>query len=266
MHDDHTPAVVLAISGNDPSGGAGIQADIEAIASMGCHAAPVITTLTVQDTRNAWRVEPLDPGLVIEQAEAVLADLEARAIKLGLLGSVAVARAVADLLRQHPGIPVVLDPVLIAGGGARLAEDSITDVMLRDLLPLATVVTPNSDEARALAPGVDTLDECARQLVAGGARFVLLKGAHEATDTVTNRLFDADGLVERIEWPRLQGSFHGSGCTLASALAGLLARGTAVPDAARQAQSYVHEALARAHRIGRGQPIPNRMYWAGPRP
>lgn len=262
MRDTTTLPTVLAISGNDPSGGAGIAADIGAIISMGAHAAPVITTLTVQDTHNAWRVEPLDPDLVIEQAEAVLADLDVRAIKLGLLGSVAIAQAVAGLLAQYPDIPVVLDPVLIAGGGAQLAETDITTVMLDELIPLATVVTPNSDEARALAPTTKGLDGCARLMLERGAKWVLLKGAHEQTATVMNRLFGADGTVTRHEWERLPHDFHGSGCTLASALAGLLAHGIKVPDASERAQQYVQSTLTHALHIGRGQPIPNRLFWA----
>lgn len=265
MRNGSPPPVVLAISGNDPSGGAGIQADIEAIVSMGCHAAPVITALTVQDTRNATRVVPTDPALVVEQAEVVLADMQVAAIKLGLLPNAAVAGAVAELLSRHPGIPVVLDPVLIAGGGAQLAEDEVVQVMRTQLVPLALVVTPNSDEARSLAPDAGSLDECALALVALGARFVLLKGAHEDTPAVFNRLFDHNGLVERFEWARLPGSFHGSGCTLASALAGLIARGTEPGSATHQAQQFVHDALVHGYRVGRGQPVPNRMFWAGQR-
>jgi len=262
MRDPTTPPTVLAISGNDPSGGAGIAADIEAILSMGAHAAPVITTLTVQDTRNAWQVEPLDPGLVIDQAEAVLADLDVKAIKLGLLGSVGIARAVAGLLVRHPGIPVVLDPVLIAGGGAELAEASITTVMLDELMPLATLVTPNSDEAQRLVPAAPDLAGCAQAMLAHGARWVLLKGGHEQTTTVVNRLYGPDGDVAHHEWERLPYDFHGSGCTLASALAGLLAHGIAVPAANDRAQRYVQSTLTHALHIGRGQPIPNRLFWA----
>lgn len=265
MRNGSPPPVVLTISGNDPSGGAGVQADIEAIVSMGCHAAPVITALTVQDTRNATRVVALEPSLVVEQAEAVLADMQVAAIKLGLLPNAAVAAAVADLLARHPAIPVILDPVLIAGGGAQLAGDDVVGVMRNRLIPRARVVTPNSDEARSLAPGAGTLDDCAIALVALGARYVLLKGAHENTPEVANRLFDAGGLVERFEWPRLPGSFHGSGCTLASALAGLVARGTETASATHQAQQFVHDALMHGYRIGRGQPVPNRMFWAGAR-
>lgn len=263
MTNDRPPPVVMTIAGNDPSGGAGIAADIEAIAAMGCHAAPVITTLTVQDTRNATRIVTVDADLVVEQAAAVLADLDVAVIKLGLLGDVAIARAVADLLDAHSAVPVVLDPVLVAGGGARLAEDTITAVMLERLVPRALIVTPNSDEARSLVPDADSLDDCAHALVALGARFVLLKGAHEDTPEVANRLFDASGLVERFEWPRLAGSYHGSGCTLASALAGLLARGVEPASAAHQAQQFVHDALVNGYRVGRGQPVPNRMFWAG---
>ena len=263
MTHDRPPPVVMTIAGNDPSGGAGIAADIEAIAAMGCHAAPVITTLTVQDTRNATRVQAVDADLVAEQARAVLADLSVAVVKLGLLGNAAIAHAVAAVLVDHPEIPVVLDPVLIAGGGAQLAEDPVKAVMLDRLVPRALIVTPNSDEARALVPDAGVLDDCAHALVALGARFVLLKGAHEDTPNVANRLFDRSGLVERFEWPRLDGSYHGSGCTLASALAGLLARGVEPASAVHQAQQFVHDALVHGYRVGRGQRVPNRMFWAG---
>ena len=250
--------VVMTIAGNDPSGGAGIQADIEAIGAMGCHPAPVITSLTVQDTRNATRIEPVAPELVLAQAEAVLADSDVKAIKLGLLATVDIALAVADLLARHAHIPVVLDPVLIAGGGARLAEAAITGAMRERLVPRALVVTPNTDEMRALVPDAPDLDEAARRLAALGTGFVLLKGAHEDTPTVVNRLVDAQGVVERWEWPREGGGFHGSGCTLASAVAAGIARGREPLDAAADAQAFVQDALAHALRTGRGQKIPNR--------
>lgn len=255
----NNPPVVLAISGLDPSGGAGIQADIEAIAAQGCHAASVVTTLTVQDTRNAWRVEAVDPVLLVEQAEAVLADLDVRVVKLGLLGNAGIGAAVADLLERHADIPVVLDPVLVAGGGARLAEDPLVPVMLERLVPRALCVTPNRDEALALVPGREDADACACELAGLGAAYVLLKGGHDESTDVVNRLVAANGEVARYRFKRLAGGFHGSGCTLAAALAARLARGEDPETAVQLAQQYVQLTLENAYRIGRGLPIPARF-------
>ncbi|HKT31427.1 MAG TPA: bifunctional hydroxymethylpyrimidine kinase/phosphomethylpyrimidine kinase, partial [Gammaproteobacteria bacterium] len=144
--------MVLVIAGNDPSGGAGLAADTQAITALGAHPAPVVTALTVQDTVNAYRIEAESAQLVVAQAETVLKDMPVAAIKLGLLATAETGRAVAQLLRAHPGIPVVLDPVLVAAGGAALAEDALVAVYLDALLRLATVATPNAAESRRLAP------------------------------------------------------------------------------------------------------------------
>lgn len=252
--------VVLAIGGLDPSGGAGIQADIEAIAAMGCHAAAVVTALTVQDPQRAQGFETVDPALVTRQMRTVLASMPVRACKTGMMGSAAVAHAVRDVLIEHD-IPIVVDPVLAAGGGGSLAEDGALEALQEILLPLATLATPNSVEARRLAPGARDLDECAARLLALGARHVLVKGAHEDTPRVVNTLHGPGGATMSWEWERLPDSYHGSGCTLAAAAAGLLGRGAAPVDAVREAQAYTWRALQRALRVGRGQPIPNR--WPG---
>ncbi len=254
--------VVLTLAGNDPSGGAGIQADIEAIASMGCHAAPVLTVLTVQDTRNIKAMIPLSPGLVAAQARAVLEDMPVAAIKIGLLGSVAIAEVIHTLLLDYPAIPVVLDPVLAAGGGTVLATESLIDALRILLAPLVTVLTPNSLEARRLAPTADTLDACAMALLDLGCKFVLIKGAHEDSPQVINSLYSNYRLLEAFTWERLPGEYHGSGCTLAAALAALLAQGQEYLSAVRQAQQYTWESLRHAYRIGRGQAIPHRLFWA----
>ena len=141
--------VVLSFAGNDPTGGAGMLADIEAIASMGCHAAPVITALTVQDTQNVVSFEEVDASLVMEQARAVLEDMPVACVKVGMLGSAENAAAIHTVLRDYPDIPVVLDPVLRAGGGTQLADEELLDAMIELLFPLTTVLTPNSQEALA---------------------------------------------------------------------------------------------------------------------
>ncbi len=250
---------VLVLSGNDPSGGAGIQADIQAITAMAAHPAPVITTLTVQDTVNATEVAAVDAGLVSRQARAVLEDLDVAAIKIGLLGGAEVAAAVATLLCDYPDIPVVLDPVLVAAGGARLTETDFAAVLLDLLVPLTTVLTPNTPELHALVEhGTD--EEKAASLVARGAQWVLVKGADADTPEVHNVLHGAGGEVEVFTWSRLPGTYHGSGCTLAAALAALLARGETVTDAVGAAQRYTWEALRRGFRPGQGQFIPHRFF------
>ena len=253
--------VVMTFSGLDPSGGAGIQADIEALASVGCHAAPVATAITVQDTRDVSRVESIAPELVSAQARAVLADLPVAAFKIGLLGSAAVADTVRALLADHPDLPVVLDPITAAGGGAELAGEALLRAM-RELLPRITVATPNSLEARHLAPDGSELDACAAWLLARGCDWVLVTGTHEADDQVTNRLYGDAGLVDTLTWPRLDHDYHGSGCTLAAAIAGLLAHGQDPRSAVASAQAYAWESLSHGHRPGRGQHLPDRFFWA----
>ncbi|ROR34794.1 bifunctional hydroxymethylpyrimidine kinase/phosphomethylpyrimidine kinase [Inmirania thermothiophila] len=257
-----TVPVVLVFAGHDPSGGAGLAADIEAVASMGAHAAPVATAVTVQDTRRVQRFEPLPPALVAEQARAVVEDLPVAAVKIGMVGSAANAAAVAAVLADLGDVPVVLDPVLAGGGGGSLAGEEVREALLALLVPRATVLTPNSEEARALAPEADSLEACAQQLLAAGAELVLLTGTHEPTEHVVNRLWGNLRLLERFTWERLPGSYHGSGCTLASAIAGLLAQGLEPFTAIHEAQEYTWEALRAGYRPGRGQHLPNRLFWA----
>ncbi|MBZ0072737.1 MAG: hydroxymethylpyrimidine/phosphomethylpyrimidine kinase [Gammaproteobacteria bacterium] len=257
----HVP-VVLALSGSDPSGGAGIQADIEALASHGCHCAPVITTVTVQDTQDIKSYAPLDGTLIMEQARAVLEDMPVAAIKIGLLGSVEAVEAIHSLLHDYPDIPVVLDPVLASGGGTVLVDDELIEALSSLLLPNTTVFTPNSLEARSLAPEADNLDACAMALLDRGCEFVLITGTHENTVHVVNTLYGNHRVLETYTWERLPGSFHGSGCTLAASIAGLLAQGLEPFSAIHEAQEYTWEALAHGYRAGMGQPIPNRLFWA----
>ena len=257
-----TIPVVLALSGSDPSGGAGIQADIEALASHGCHCAPVITAITVQDTQDVKSYAPLDGTLIMEQARAVLEDMPVAAIKIGMLGSVEAIEAIYGVLRDYPDIPVVLDPIISSGGGSALADDEMLEALDTLLLPHTTVLTPNSVEARVLAPEGDNLDACAMALLDKGCEFVLITGTHENTPQVTNTLYGNRRLLESFTWERLNGSFHGSGCTLAASIAGLLAQGLEPFSAIHEAQTYTWETLKHGYRIGMGQALPNRLFWA----
>lgn len=261
MTEPYEIPVVMAFSGADPTGGAGIQADIEALASMGCHTAPVITALTVQDTQRVQSFVPVDATLLISQARAVLEDMPVMVFKIGMLGSVANIEAIHTILKDYPDIPVVLDPVLRSGHGDELSSEAIRDAMVNLLFPLTTILTPNSLEARTLAPEADTLDACAHQLLDTGCEYVLITGAHEATPAVINHLYGNHRLLETFTWERLPHSYHGSGCTLAAATAGLLAQGSDPVAAARDAQQYTWEALHHGYRIGMGQHLPNRLFW-----
>jgi hydroxymethylpyrimidine/phosphomethylpyrimidine kinase len=263
MADEQTRIpVVLVLAGLDPTGGAGIQADIEAIASMGAHAAPVATAITVQDTADVVGYTSLSAGLVIQQARAVLEDIPVAAIKIGMTGSVEITEAIHTLLNDYPDLPVVLDPVLMAGGGSALADESLIAAMKTLLLPQATIITPNAHEARVLAPEADTLDACAMALLGHGAGLVLITGGGENTADVINILYGNDRILERYQWERLQGRYHGSGCTLASALAGLLAQGGEPFTATYKAQEYTWQALKHGYPIGMGQRLPHRFFWA----
>jgi len=263
MTEQNSPVpVVMVFSGNDPSGGAGIQADIEALISHGCHTTPVITTLTIQDTQDVIGYTPLDGGLITEQARTVLEDIPVSAFKLGLLTSTEAVEAIHAILADYPDIPVVTDPVLASGGGTLLTDDDVVDAVSELLLPQTTVLTPNSIEARLLAPEADSLGACAMALLDKGAEFVLVTGTHENTPTVVNSLYSNHRLMETFNWDRLEGEFHGSGCTLASSIAGLLAQGMEPFSAIHEAQEYTWQALSEGYRIGMGQQLPNRLFWA----
>ncbi len=244
------PPNVLAFAASDPTGGAGVQADLLTLASLGCHPLSVLTALTVQDTHGVHRLQAVDAALVAEQAHYLLAELPVAAFKLGVLGSAANAAVVADALAAHARVPVVLDPVLASGRGDALADDRLREALRTRLAPLATVITPNRLEARALG-GVDAL-------LALGCRYVLVTGTHADTPEVVNTLHDARGVVREDRWPRLNASYHGSGCTLASAIAARLALGDAVPEAVRAAQAYTWRALERGFKPGSGQYLPRR--------
>ncbi len=265
------PPVVMTLAGNDPTGGAGIAADIETLISLGCHPAPVITALTVQDTHNVNALLPVDPDQVLAQARAVLADMPVAAIKIGIIGDADNVIALQTLLKAYPHLPVILDPVLTAGGGTELANAELIEAIQTRLLPLTTVLTPNSLEARRLAPEADTLEACAMALLARGCHYVLITGGHEAPSSpeVVNRLYGNNRLLETQHWPRLPNEYHGSGCTLAAAIAALTAQITpaslledAILSIVYRAQNYTWRSLQAGYPAGGGQWLPHRLHWA----
>ncbi len=255
-----TRPIVLSFSGHDPSGGAGIQADIETLVSHQCHAVSVITALTEQDTRNVKRLIPQSSENIISQAKTLLDDMAVNAFKIGLIGHHETALAIYAILKQYPDIPVVFDPVLAAGGGADLGNDRLVATLVDLLLPCTTVLTPNSDEARKLA-NLDDLDECGLSLLEAGSEYVLITGTHESTPSVQNQLFHDERCWETYTWERLPESYHGSGCTLATSVAALIAHGLSPIQAVLEAQEYTWNSLNTAYRTGRGQYNPNRFFW-----
>ena len=246
-----SPPFVLTFAASDPTGGAGLQADLLTLAALGCHPLSVVTALTVQDTRGVDSIDAVDAALVERQAAALLAELKVAAFKLGVLGSEANARAVATIVASHPRVPLVVDPVLASGRGDPLASDALIATLLELVMPRATLATPNSVEARRLGGERALLDR--------GCRYVLVTGTHEQTSDVVNTLYDASGKVREDRWPRLPGSYHGSGCTLASAAA-QLAHGVPMADAVRAAQEFTWQSLSAGFCPAGAQFIPNRFF------
>ena len=260
------PPIVLTFAASDPSGGAGMQADILTLASMGCHPLSVLTAITVQDTLGVEGIQPLDAEWVADQARCLLEDMPVDVFKIGVLGSVENIAAIAEILSDYPDVPLVLDPVLASGRGDELASDEMLHALRELLLPRTLILTPNSTEARRLADAEDdvepSLAACAQRLVNNGCEYVLITGTHEPTPQVVNTLYGKAGVVRSDSWERLPGSYHGSGCTLASAIAAMIANGLDLPEAVREAQEYTWNALAKAYRPGMGQFLPDRLFWA----
>jgi hydroxymethylpyrimidine/phosphomethylpyrimidine kinase len=259
-HLGHKPAV-LVFAGLDPSGGAGLAADITAISAMGAHPLPVLTVMTAQDNDRVHGVQALTPECLRWQTQVLINKIPLAAIKIGILGSHANAQVVAEFITQlrsqQPNLPVVLDPVLSSGHGDALAQEDPLHI-LAPLLPLSSVILPNRPEAERLTAGLQTPLEQAQFLLQAGCGAVLLKGGHASGPQIENHWFAA-GQHQTWYWPRLPGAFHGSGCTLASALAAALA--LHMPNAAWCAQAYTQAALAQAYSVtnGDGQSMPGRI-------
>jgi len=269
-----TPPTVLTFAATDPSSGAGLQADILALASIGCHPLSVVTGVTVQDTVGVDSVTAMDAELVNDQARTILEDVQVAAFKLGLLGSIENIAMIAEIVADYPDIPLIIDPILTSGRGDELSNEEMQAAMCELLFPQATLITPNSLEARRLAyyDDVDevqhtSLDESAIRLLELGCEYVMVTGTHERSLDVVNSLYGtsptgASGLIKEYHWERLTGSYHGSGCTLTSAIAACLAHGLSMEEAILEAQEYTWQTLKNGFRPGMGQFIPDRFFWA----
>ena len=256
---------VLCFSGLDPSGGAGLQADIESIGQSGAHAAVACTALTIQDSQQVFGFEAVKSDLLLQQANVVFHDLPVKAFKSGMLGTIDNIIALNEFLRDKTHIPYVLDPVLVANSGGsllqKLGADAKTIVTaFKQLIPKATLITPNTLELRALT-GQQTIQDAVNVLTDFGANAILVKGAHEHEPyRIQHWLYVQGECVAQSRWARLDGEFHGSGCSLASYIAGLLAQGISLKSAVQQAELWLHHVLKLADQphVNR-QKIPRRF-------
>ena len=214
---------VMCFSDIDPTGSSGIQADIETLFSIGCHCTPITTSLTVQNTQDVLSTSATDATTLIQQARAVLEDMPILSFKIGLLSSVESIEVIHTLLKDYSSIPVVLDPDFPSKDGGQYSIADLQDAIKNLLLPLTTVLTPNTDEIKSLAPTSDNLDACANELLELGCQNILLTGTHAQTPGVINRFYSVHQEPTLFNWPRLEDNYLGSGCTLAAAIAGYLA-------------------------------------------
>lgn len=258
--DRNDSRVILVFAGHDPSGAAGIQADIESIDANGCRCLSLVTALTAQNTSEFAALYPQSPARLKRQARLLTEDINIHACKIGLIGSVDLIDVIAQLIGNLPaGLPVVFDPVLAAGSGQALANREIVSAMRKQLFGLTTVLTPNASEARRLTRRKN-IHEAAEVLMKWGCRSVLVTGADEATPQVTNILFGHDFNEVSYNWERLPGVYHGSGCTLSSSIAAGLARGLDIRTAVARGQEYTWESLRHGCQLGGGQKHPDRFF------
>jgi hydroxymethylpyrimidine/phosphomethylpyrimidine kinase len=253
----HTP-IALTIAGSDSGGGAGIQADLKTFSALGVFGCSAIASLTAQNTLGVQGVLPIPPEFVQLQILSVLSDIQVDAIKTGMLATTDIIAAVAESLSAYGQIPLVVDPVMVATSGDRLLAPDAVQTLIEKLMPLATVITPNLHEAAVLlntdvAQNFEQMQAQGEQIIALGARAVLMKGGHTDGENATDLLITAAG-VEAFSAPRLlTNNTHGTGCTLASAIAAGLAQQLSLSDSVKQAKDYLHSALAHSEKLHIGQ-------------
>ena len=248
---------VLSIAGSDSGGGAGVQADLKTFAALGCYGMTAITALTAQNTRGVRAIHGVPPQMLRDQIDAVVEDIGVDTVKIGMLHAPEIVQTVADAIDRHGLQNVVLDPVMVATSGAVLIDNPAIAVLVRELFPRAVVVTPNLDEASLLVGrplrNEGDMEVAAAQLLAMGARAVLLKGGHLAGDMVCDLLMTPDGQAHWMRAPRIHSAnTHGTGCTLSSAIAAHLALGASLPDAIECARAFVRAALTAGARVRTG--------------
>lgn len=254
----HNDPVILVLAGHDPTGAAGIQADIETIHANAAKCISVITALTAQNTVQFDKIIPQDPMNFRKQVELLLADIPVNACKIGLIGSPDLIRIITDLVKKMGNIPVVVDPILQSGTGTLLSDSGIIDSFLTHLFPCATVITPNLNEAYKLAGDKDP-ESAAETLLNTGCQNVLITDTRPEMKTVINILYSPEKKPSVMEWERLPGMYHGSGCTLSAAITASLAQGVDIQTAVEKAQTYTWHTLKQGIKLGQGQLHPQRL-------
>jgi len=249
---------VLSIAGSDSGGGAGIQADLKTFSALGCYGMTAITALTAQNTCGVRAIHAVPPQMLRDQIDAVMEDIGADAVKIGMLHSPEIVQTVAQAIDRHAMQHVVFDPVMVATSGAVLIDNAAIEVLVRELFGRAAVITPNLDEAALLVGyplgSKQDMERAAFDLLAKGARAVLLKGGHLPGHNVMDLLLSAGGEKRWMEAPRIDSpNTHGTGCTLSSAIAAYLALGASLPDAVQQARNFVREALQAGAQVSTGK-------------
>jgi hydroxymethylpyrimidine/phosphomethylpyrimidine kinase len=260
-----SPPKVMTFSATDPTGGAGLQADILTISSLGCHPVSIATGFTVQDTFGVNKLIPIDSELLNDQARLILEDMEVEIFKLGLMGSKENIATIAEIISDYPDIPLVIDPVLASGRGDEFSDIEARNMMMELLFPESLIITPNSLEARQLVCDEDepsdlSIELCADRLKKIGCENVLITGTHENTENVINTLYSSSNQIIPYHWDRLPGSYHGSGCTLTAAISAYYALGLSIGEAVEEAQHFTWQALRSGFKPGMGQLIPNRFF------
>ena len=260
-----SPPKVMTFSATDPTGGAGLQADILTISSLGCHPISIATGFTVQDTIGVNKLIPLDSELVNDQARHILEDMEVEIFKLGLLGSKENITTIAEIISDYPDTPLIIDPVLASGRGDEFSDIEARNMMMELLFPESLLITPNSSEARQLVsndenPSNLPIELCVDRFKEMGCENILITGTHENTENVINTLYNSSNQIIPFHWDRLPGSYHGSGCTLTAAISAYYALGLSIEEAVEEAQHFTWQALKNGFKPGMGQFIPNRFF------
>jgi hydroxymethylpyrimidine/phosphomethylpyrimidine kinase len=258
MDNRHRNPTFLTINSHDPSGGAGLVADVETAASLGCHCFSAVTALNVRDTQQHKDRQCVSAAMLIEQVRAALEDSSIHAVKIGDLGSVAQVEAVHTILEDYPDLPVVLDPVLHHGA----SDGDVNQAIRLLLLPRATVTVLSRDHLRALTNNADSQSAATQELFENGGDYLLLTDAATGPNQLYNRLYSLKGLAKEYAWGCLPDRFHGAGSTLSAAITAYLAHGFDLFEALQQAQQFTWQALHKARQLGMGCKVPDRLFWA----
>jgi len=252
----HSADTVLLFSGLDPSGAAGVSADIETINQFGITPLPIITTLTVQNTQNVTFLEATNNSLIQAQFKSIKEDIDFKVVKIGLLGSSSQIKTIAKLLINRPDLFIVLDPIIVSSSDNELSTDSMIEAMRNDLIPLCSLLTPNLSELSSLAPGLNEQSAVASLK----CPWVLVTTSDSSEVEIEHRLYHHSNLVSKFCYKKLPGNYHGSGCTLSSAISALIATDVSVEDSCRSALDYTYQTLLNAKKLGKMQYHPNRTY------